>query len=69
MLNEEPRIVDTPPDLMRALEGNPEAQAAFQRLSYSHKKEYLDWITEARREETRQRRIGQMPARLREGQK
>ena len=29
----------------------------FDRLSYSHKKEYLEWITEAKREETRQKRM------------
>src|SRR5438034_768187 len=30
---------------------------AFENFSYSHKKEYLEWITEAKRDETRQQRL------------
>lgn len=40
-----------------ALQKNKKAQAAFDGFSYSHKKEYVGWITEAKTEETRQRRI------------
>ncbi len=40
-----------------ALKKNKKAQAAFEAFSYSHKKEYVEWITEAKRDETRQKRI------------
>jgi hypothetical protein len=40
-----------------ALSRNKKAQATFDNFSYSHKKEYVTWITEAKREETRQKRI------------
>jgi len=40
-----------------ALGKNKKAQAAFENFSYSHKKEYLEWITEAKRDETRDKRI------------
>lgn len=46
------------PDFMRAaLKKNPQAQANFDKFSYSHKKEYVDWVTQAKREETRQKRL------------
>jgi hypothetical protein len=53
----EPREVIVPPDLGAALAGSPAAGAAFGRLAYSHQREYVDWITEAKRPETRARRI------------
>jgi len=40
-----------------ALSRNKKAQATFDNFSYSHKKEYVNWITEAKREETRDKRI------------
>jgi uncharacterized protein YdeI (YjbR/CyaY-like superfamily) len=46
-----------PHDLQIALHGDPAAGAAFEALPYSHKREYIDWILEARRPETRARRI------------
>lgn len=47
----------TPPDFLAALNKNKKARATFEDFSYSHKKEYLQWITEAKREETRAKRI------------
>ncbi len=52
-----PRVVKAPPDLARALRANPAANAAWDKLSYSHRKEYVDAVTEARKPETRARRI------------
>jgi uncharacterized protein YdeI (YjbR/CyaY-like superfamily) len=46
-----------PDDFRETLAKNKKAQATFENFSYSHKKEYLDWISEARKAETRQRRI------------
>lgn len=47
----------TPPDLMKRLRANKRAQAAFEAFSPSHRREYIEWITGAKAEETRQRRL------------
>ena len=48
----------TIPEYIRdALRRNKKAAATFNRFSYSNKKEYLEWITEAKREETRSKRL------------
>lgn len=63
-------IVDGPPqlavpeDLTAALRANPRAAALFEGMSHNHRKEYLVWIGEAKREETRARRIGQTVERI-----
>jgi uncharacterized protein YdeI (YjbR/CyaY-like superfamily) len=48
----------TPPDLTSALKRNARARATFEGFSPSHKREYVEWITEARTEETRKKRLG-----------
>ncbi len=53
----EPRVVEVPPDLKAALDSDPEAQVFFNQLSYTHQREYVRWIEEAKRGQTRQRRI------------
>jgi hypothetical protein len=55
--DEEPRTVEVPEDFARALDENVTAKMAFEKLSYSHKREYVLWINEAKKDETRQRRI------------
>lgn len=60
----EPRIVDLPDDVRLLLEQNPAANERFQRLAYSHQKEYVDWITEAKKAETRAARLHKMLASL-----
>jgi hypothetical protein len=55
----EPRLVELPPDFQQALEKDPAARAAFEGLAYSHKREHVRAILEARRPETRQKRIEQ----------
>ncbi|WP_435417778.1 YdeI/OmpD-associated family protein [Parerythrobacter aurantius] len=52
-----------------ALAGNAKAKANFDRLAPSHRREYLEWITEAKREETRARRMATALAWLAEGKK
>jgi uncharacterized protein YdeI (YjbR/CyaY-like superfamily) len=49
--------VQVPEDLDAALRKNRKARTAFDGFSPSHRREYIEWITEAKREETRQRRI------------
>lgn len=46
-----------PANLRRALQKNKKALATFEAFSYSHKKEYVEWLTEAKREETRTKRL------------
>lgn len=52
-----PRTVQVPDDLKKALRLDPKAGAVFEKLPYTHRKEYCNWITEAKRPETRERRI------------
>jgi uncharacterized protein YdeI (YjbR/CyaY-like superfamily) len=49
--------VTVPADLKAALTKNSKAKETFENFSYSHRKEYVDWITDAKREETRQKRL------------
>ncbi|HSB65351.1 MAG TPA: YdeI/OmpD-associated family protein [Anaerolineales bacterium] len=51
------RKVEIPPDLLQALQVAPQAQSFYERLSYTHQKEYVRWVTEAKRPETRLERI------------
>lgn len=46
-----------PPALKRALADDPAAKAAFDALAPSHRREYAQWVAEARTEETRLKRI------------
>jgi Bacteriocin-protection, YdeI or OmpD-Associated/Domain of unknown function (DUF1905) len=65
--DDEPRTVDVPDDLRRTLAGDAAANAAFEELSYSHRKEFVDWIAGAKREDTRRHRIEKTLERLRAG--
>ncbi|MBL8931429.1 MAG: DUF1905 domain-containing protein [Kineosporiaceae bacterium] len=62
-----PRVVEVPPDLEAALAADPEAAVAFEALAYSHRKEYVRWVSEAKREQTRADRIAQTVDRVRSG--
>lgn len=55
------------PDFRRALASNAKAAATFESFSPSHKREYLEWIAEAKRDETRARRVAQALAWLAQG--
>ena len=46
-----------PDYLMAALKKNKKALTTFEAFSYSHKKEYVEWITEAKAEDTRKKRL------------
>ncbi|WP_126175401.1 YdeI/OmpD-associated family protein [Tsuneonella rigui] len=58
-----------PDDFAAALAGNAKAKAALEGFAPSHRREYLEWITEAKREETRAKRIAQAVEWLAEGKK
>jgi uncharacterized protein YdeI (YjbR/CyaY-like superfamily) len=49
--------LEVPPDLAAALKRNKAAAATFERFSPSRRKEYVEWITEAKRDETRVKRL------------
>lgn len=56
-----------PDDFAAALDANAGAKAAFEAFAPSHRREYLGWILEAKRAETRARRIAQAIGQLAEG--
>ncbi len=66
-LDTEPREVTVPPDLGAALDGEPEARTFFETLTFSQKQWYVLPIVEAKKAETRERRIDKALAMLREG--
>jgi hypothetical protein len=53
----EKREVVVPEEVQNVLTEYPEALAFFEKLSYTHRKEYINWITSAKREETRAKRM------------
>jgi Bacteriocin-protection, YdeI or OmpD-Associated/Domain of unknown function (DUF1905) len=56
-LDSEPRTVSVPGDLREALRDDEAARTAFAKLSFTHRREYVEWVEEAKRPETRARRI------------
>lgn len=64
-----PREVEVPPALKERLDADETAKAAFEKLSFTHRREYASWIAEAKKEETRERRAGKAIEMLREGVK
>jgi hypothetical protein len=54
----DPSEVEVPDYFKAALKKNKKAQAAFDAFGYSHRKEYVQWVEQAKQEETRQRRLG-----------
>ena len=62
--DDEPRTVELPPDLAAALDDD--LRGFFDSLSYTHRKEYVRWIEEAKRPETRRARVEKAAALLRE---
>jgi uncharacterized protein YdeI (YjbR/CyaY-like superfamily) len=62
-----PRELVVPETLATALQANEKARAAFEKFSLSHKREYIEWITEAKTEVTRNRRLETAIAWMAEG--
>lgn len=67
-LDEAPREVEVPEALAAALAADPEAGASFERMAFTHRKEYARWVTEAKKDETRERRVQQAVEMIRTGQ-
>ena len=66
-LDAAPRDVEVPAALAAALATDSKAKAAFDCMAFTHRKEYARWIDEAKREETRQRRVEQALEMIRSG--
>jgi uncharacterized protein YdeI (YjbR/CyaY-like superfamily) len=62
-----PKPVEVPDDLAAALKTNTTARTAFENFSPSHKREYIEWITEAKQPATREKRLAQTIEWLSEG--
>jgi hypothetical protein len=61
-----PRELTVPPDLAEALTADAEAAKVFESLAFTHRREYAQWVAEAKRPETRTRRVQQTLQRLRD---
>lgn len=62
-----PKPVVVPPELAAALARHEGAKAVFDAFSPSHKREYCEWIAEAKRDETKAKRVEQAIEMLAEG--
>lgn len=56
-LDSAPREVGVPEALAAALAADPAAKRAFDKLAFTHRKEFARWIEEAKRDQTRERRV------------
>ena len=64
-----PRVVELPEGPKRAFQSEKEAKAFFEKLSYTHQKEYVTWINDTKKEETRQARVNKTIEMLTKGKK
>lgn len=53
----EVREVEVPEEVRYNLNKHPEAKEYFEKLAYTHRKEYINWITSAKKVETRDKRL------------
>lgn len=51
-----PRVVEVPEELARALDRDAAVRDRFETLSYTHRREFAEWVAEAKKQETRDRR-------------
>jgi hypothetical protein len=66
-LDTEPREVTVPADFAKALDADAAAKQRFETLSYTHRREHVRAIEDAKTDETRQRRIAKAIAMLHDG--
>ena len=57
IISPEKKILIVPNYFTKELKNNKKALDTFNNFSYSHKKEYVEWITEAKTDETKNKRI------------
>jgi uncharacterized protein YdeI (YjbR/CyaY-like superfamily) len=63
------RTVELPEDLAAALSADPAARATYEALPPSHRKEWVRWIEEAKRPETRSDRVAKTVQKLAKGRR
>lgn len=68
-LDTAPREVEVPADLARALKKDRDARQRFDALAFTHRREYAQWVTEAKKPETRARRVEKTIEMLKAGTK
>src|SRR5271169_144406 len=68
-LDEDKRTVEVPAYLKKIIERDPKARESWPRLSFTHQKEYVKAIEDAKKPETREKRIAAMMNALRKGQR
>lgn len=66
-LDDEPREVELPAELEAALAGDDAIRAVYDALAFTHRREYAEWVGEAKRPETRARRAERAIEMLRDG--
>ena len=66
-LDTAPREVTIPPELVDAFATAPDAAERYASLSYTHRREYAEWVGEAKKQETRDRRAAKAIEMIREG--
>ena len=66
-LDVDPREVEVPAELAAALADVPDAADHFAALSYTHRREFCTWVSEAKQQATRDRRAKKAVDMLREG--
>ncbi|QBJ87374.1 DUF1905 domain-containing protein [Chryseobacterium gleum] len=69
MEDKEERVVEIADDIASVFNENPEAKTLFDKMSYTHKKEYIRWIEEAKKPETRENRKIKMIQMILDGKK
>lgn len=67
--DKEERVVEIAKDIVLLFNENPEAKILFDKMSYTHRKEYIRWIEEAKKKETRENRKLKMIQMILEGKK
>ncbi|KMQ66500.1 hypothetical protein ACM46_02905 [Chryseobacterium angstadtii] len=69
MEDKEERTVEIADDIAIVFNENPEAKSLFDKMSYTHRKEYIRWIEEAKKPETRENRKIRMIEMILDGKK
>ena len=64
-----PPVIEIPEDLLWALDADAQAKAVFDKFSVSYRKEYIDWIEQARQPITRARRLQEALRMMAEGKR
>jgi hypothetical protein len=67
--DKEERVVEIAEDIVLLFNENPEAKVLFDKMSYTHRKEYIRWIEEAKKPETRENRKVKMIRMILDGKK